>query len=310
MNTSKQINVMIGVLFLTIALFGAYVLNEGSRQDEASEEMTEKVAERGARLFVANCRSCHGLVGEGPAEGAIAPALNNNAFLILGEHNEFGAEPTPTGEANGIRDFLFDTISCGRAGTFMPVWSQKFSGPLSETQVNQIVTLITEGRWDLVEEEGALHDEETGATAEDILVADAGGLSITGGNCGQYNAIEALEFRSRDPFAAPPSDGGEGEGEGDGGEGGEGDGGAPMVKGLPVADFFQASCASCHGADRAGLPGLGLPLTPSALTQPDDFYFDTIKNGRPGTVMPAWGAQGLTDEDISTLVTFITTVEP
>ena len=81
-------------------------------------------------------------------------------------------------------------------------------------------------------------------------------------------------------------------------------------QGVPVADFFQATCAACHGADRAGIPGLGLPLTPDALTEPDDFYFNTIAEGRPGTVMPSWRANGLTDEEIQTLVEFITTVEP
>ena len=109
---------------------------------------------------------------------------------------------------------------------------------------------------------------------------------------------------------------GEGEGEGEGtpaagGEGGapEGDPAAGVVQGLPVGDFFQANCAVCHGADRAGITGLGLPLTPTALTQPDEFYHETIANGRAGTAMPAWSPQ-LSDEDISALVQFIKHVEP
>ena len=84
----------------------------------------------------------------------------------------------------------------------------------------------------------------------------------------------------------------------------------PKVQGVPVAVFFQASCATCHGANRAGISGLGLPLLPEVLTKEDAFYFDTIKNGRAGTVMPAWGQQGLTDEDIHTLVEFIKNTPP
>lgn len=88
-----------------------------------------------------------------------------------------------------------------------------------------------------------------------------------------------------------------------------GDPAAGMVKGTPVGEFYQANCAACHGANREG--GIGLPLLPSVLTQPDEFYHDTIKNGRAGTAMPAWGATAsLTDEDIDALVQFIKHVEP
>ena len=86
---------------------------------------------------------------------------------------------------------------------------------------------------------------------------------------------------------------------------------AGMVKGLPVGEFYQANCAVCHGADRAGVSGLGLPLLPSVLTESDEFYHDTIKNGRAGTAMPSWEqTAGLTDEDIDALVQFIKHVEP
>ena len=313
MNTSKQVNAMIGLLGLLLVILGGYFAYESTRQAHADEELTERNAERGARIFVSNCRTCHGMEGLGPDEGAIAPRLNNPAFLILDEDEaaEHGVEPTSQGIADGIRTFLFDTIACGRTGTFMPPWSQEHGGSLSETRIEQVVTLITEGRWDLVEEYAAEHDEETGDTRETVLVTDPSTLSQTQSNCGQYNAVSALEFRTREDPRIPttPPDGGTPGATAEPGEtpaGGEGG----MVQGVPVADFFQATCAACHGADRAGIPGLGLPLTPDALTQPDEFYFNTIAEGRPGTVMPSWRANGLTDEEIQTLVEFITTVEP
>ena len=215
MNTSKQVNVMIGLLFVAFAIFGAYMLNESTRQADAREEITEKVAERGARLFVSNCRSCHGLDGKGPEEGAVGPALNTPAFFVIDEDNRghFGASEeqiTPAGEAKAIDDFLFNTISCGRNGTFMPTWALTYGGSLSDTQVHQLVTLITEGRWDLVEEIGAEHDEETGDTAATIITSDPSQLSVTANRCGQFVGDELRSFRTRDPFAAagaapPPS---------------------------------------------------------------------------------------------------------
>ena len=198
MNTSKQVNVMIGVLFLAFLLFGAYILNESNRAADAREHITERNAERGARLFVANCRNCHGMEGE----GHVAPALNSQAYLILDEEEaaEAGVEPTGQGEADAVRAFLFNTIACGRTNTFMPTWASRFGGPLSDTQINQLVTLITEGRWDLVEEVGAEVDHETGFTPEQILVQDASTLSVTERNCGQFNAENGADIRNRNPF--------------------------------------------------------------------------------------------------------------
>jgi cytochrome c1 len=154
MNTSKQVNVMIGVVFVSFLLFTGYMVNEANRQHVAREEITHRIAERGARLYVNNCRGCHGLEGE----GHVAPALNSKAFLVLGEENSYGAEPTPQGEADAVHAFLFNTMACGRTNTFMPTWAQRFGGPLSDTQINQLTTLITEGRWDIVREIAAEHD--------------------------------------------------------------------------------------------------------------------------------------------------------
>ena len=154
MNTSKQVNVMIGAVFFSFLLFTGYMVNEVNRQHVAREEITERAAERGARLYVNNCRGCHGMEGE----GHVGPALNNKAFLVLGEDNAYGAVPTPRGEADAVHAFLFNTITCGRTNSFMPTWGQRFGGPLSDTAINQIVTMITEGRWDIVREMAAEHD--------------------------------------------------------------------------------------------------------------------------------------------------------
>ncbi len=84
---------------------------------------------------------------------------------------------------------------------------------------------------------------------------------------------------------------------------------ATMVQGQEVGEFYRLNCSACHGQQREGISGLGLPLLPERLTETDDFYFDTIKNGRAGTVMPAWGDTGLSDPEIRALVAF-TRTEP
>ncbi|MEI6136819.1 MAG: c-type cytochrome [Chloroflexota bacterium] len=158
MNTSKQVNVMIGLLFLAFIAFGAYFVTEPAREASAREAQAEMMAERGAHIFVANCRTCHGQEGLGTDEGGVGPRLNNVAFLVLGEKNPFGIKPTAVGDANKIHDFLFNTIACGRTNTAMPNWSDHYGGPLSSTQIGYLVTMITDGRWDLVEEYGHAND--------------------------------------------------------------------------------------------------------------------------------------------------------
>lgn len=241
MNTGKQVNIMIGLLLATVLLLGGYLVNEGNRQDDARREQTERNAERGARLFAQNCRVCHGLEGLGP-EGdpaGFGAKLKSEAFLILGESTDGDDierleevfdisiddfEPTLEGAAAGIRGFLFDTIACGRRGTFMPSWSLNFGGPLSDLQMNNIVTMIVNGRWDLIDEVAEEVDEAAGLSVEAfmaddpglseeqaheqveagvraIVVTDPSALSATENNCGQFSADTAQEFRNRDPFA-------------------------------------------------------------------------------------------------------------
>ncbi|MGD2057943.1 MAG: cytochrome D1 domain-containing protein [Anaerolineales bacterium] len=75
--------------------------------------------------------------------------------------------------------------------------------------------------------------------------------------------------------------------------------------GKPISKFFADTCGGCHGPNREG--GTGPALIPGRLTSPDPFYFETIKNGRPGTAMPAWSLIGLSDEEIWGLIGFIRT---
>lgn len=79
---------------------------------------------------------------------------------------------------------------------------------------------------------------------------------------------------------------------------------APLpFDGRPVADVYRDSCSGCHGPNREGATGVA--LIPGRLTNADDYYFDVIQNGMPGTVMPAWGDLGMSEEEIWMLVGFI-----
>ncbi|UCC61451.1 MAG: c-type cytochrome [Anaerolineae bacterium] len=76
-----------------------------------------------------------------------------------------------------------------------------------------------------------------------------------------------------------------------------------LFDGRKVSTAFRDSCGGCHGPNREGATGPA--LIPARLGAKDDYYFDVIKNGKPGTVMPAWGPAGMSDEEIWALVGFM-----
>jgi mono/diheme cytochrome c family protein len=80
----------------------------------------------------------------------------------------------------------------------------------------------------------------------------------------------------------------------------------PVAAGDPAtgADIFATRCANCHGPDANGGP-LGPSLIGAeAAANSDDFFRQTITNGRPGTAMPPWG-NVLSPQNIKDVVAFI-----
>lgn len=138
MNTSKQINIMIGLMFLLIITLGIYfVWDQNVRAQDASRRQVEENAIRGGKVFALNCRVCHGDTGRGYMENPNLPGppLNLEAYRVT--------DPT---KLKPLQQRLYDTLRCGRVGTLMPPWSQEQGGTLTDTQIWQLVTLIT-GSW-------------------------------------------------------------------------------------------------------------------------------------------------------------------
>ena len=134
MNTGKQINVMLGLFMVFMVGTLLYFLWDTPRQEAAIERQTMANSERGAELFSLNCRSCHGITGQGPLErGSLSGAPLNL------EANRTDS----AGELGMLQRKFTDTVACGRVGTAMPPWSQEQGGPLNFFQIEQIVTLIT-----------------------------------------------------------------------------------------------------------------------------------------------------------------------
>jgi len=83
---------------------------------------------------------------------------------------------------------------------------------------------------------------------------------------------------------------------------------------------FEGTCASCHGPDAKGLPGLGKDLTTSQwVSQQTDAQLEKfIKTGRPATdqlnttgidMPPKGGNPALTDADIKNVIAFVRSIQ-
>jgi mono/diheme cytochrome c family protein len=70
------------------------------------------------------------------------------------------------------------------------------------------------------------------------------------------------------------------------------------------AEIFAQNCASCHGENAQG-GSIGPSLVRAELkAQSDDFFRQTILNGRAGTAMPAWQGR-LSAQDIEDVIAFL-----
>jgi mono/diheme cytochrome c family protein len=135
MNTSKQVNVIIGLLMVgAIATLLYFLWDVLEREQSANDRQLMESAERGGALFALNCSSCHGLTGKGALERGGLPGA------VL---NDEGFRATTSKDLDPLRDRFRDTITCGRVGTLMPAWSDAQGGSLNTFQIDQLVALIT-----------------------------------------------------------------------------------------------------------------------------------------------------------------------
>ncbi|MEX1254200.1 MAG: cytochrome c [Dehalococcoidia bacterium] len=201
MNTSKQINAMVVVLFLALITIGAYVVWDPFRSEAAEDQQLDITVERGATTFALNCRLCHGDRGEGGSDGGrlgVAPALDREGLQGIE-----GGTFTAAAHAAAFK-LVSNTITCGRAGTAMPTWGATQGGTLNEEQIRQLTVLITQGTladgrstWELAQEHADEIDAESTAHAElempDGLTADAGEIVVSSAelfNRDQYIRID------------------------------------------------------------------------------------------------------------------------
>jgi hypothetical protein len=198
MNTGKQVNAMVVVLFVLVATLGAYTLFDPFRSDNAEDRQLEKSVSLAAESFALNCRLCHGDAGQGGEDGG-----RLTAAAVLDDERLQGIEDGVFTQAAYEEAFnlVENTITCGRVGTQMPAWSEDQGGTLNNEQIRQLTLLITHGAFDVAQEHADEIDAETAGHAtlqmpDGTLSEDATELTVSNAQAysrGQYIRIRIDE---------------------------------------------------------------------------------------------------------------------
>ena len=129
MNTQKQILLIVVLFFTFVGGCAAYsIIDLPVRAPDQAQWTQDQSIERGALLFANNCRTCHGIMGQ----GGVGLPLNKPEFK----------DQDPLVLANN-KKLLMTTLYCGRAGTRMPPWLNSNGGSLNAEQINHLIDLIT-----------------------------------------------------------------------------------------------------------------------------------------------------------------------
>jgi mono/diheme cytochrome c family protein len=162
------------LILVTIIVFQIYIWNEPSRiqRDENTDKLAAETA--GMDLYVGNCASCHGEIGQ----GGVGPALNSKELL----------EST-------VDEVFFGLTRIGIPGTLMPAWSQDFGGPFTDEQVSQIVAYIRswEATAPQIGPDEQTPDPVSGAAIYDQTCFICHGENGLGGSAPALNDAERLQ---------------------------------------------------------------------------------------------------------------------
>ncbi len=158
-----------GLLLLGVVAVGLplYWLNEPSRQEGAIEMFDATFVNRGANLFAPtaeggyNCAGCHGPEGVG----------GSAAFTLTDSEGEFDA--SVNWQAPALNTVLLrfseeevrEILVYGRPGTPMPAWGAEGGGPLTEQQIDELISYLYSIQID---------SDTAKAEAEETLRADLG----------------------------------------------------------------------------------------------------------------------------------------
>lgn len=274
----RQVTAFVSLFMVIALMLLMYLIFEPQRRLAAAEEQRHMASERGAHLFAENCVVCHGPQGQGIA-GA--------GFPLNTEDNRAPDEDR--------RDYLREVLNRGRANSTgnlpnMPVFLVDEGGSLNAQQIDDLITFMGYGDWREVEK---IVTRELGTPVAAIPTPPGLGT----------------------PDPNPPSGGGP-----------RAPVQAPAASADPMTALFVTNCGTCHriapehtrgGRIGPELTGIGAKssIPTSSRNQPatsvqvnEEGMARWIRNPaaiKPGTAMPAFGPDKLSDTQLNELVTWL-----
>jgi mono/diheme cytochrome c family protein len=196
MTGRTQLELIIGIaatLLLAAIFFAADPIIAGRMAAQEARESAQAIA-RGADLYEANCRSCHGVNGEGVGE--LGPALNDRAFFrdrmkTIGWQGTLG-EYVSSSIAQG-RIAATRPLYAGDGNVVMTAWSQQYGGPLRPDEIAALTAFVL--NWeDTALGVATLEPVMTPTPSPEDLAAQAGaGREIfSEAGCAGCHAVEGL----------------------------------------------------------------------------------------------------------------------
>jgi mono/diheme cytochrome c family protein len=129
--------VLLAFISISIPLYWLY---EPARQEGAIEMFHETAIRYGKDVYEekANCAACHGPEGVGGV--AATSLLNENGQFV--ETVNWQAPALDTLLYRYDRDEIMDILNYGRPSTPMPAWGEPGGGPLTEQQLENVITYL------------------------------------------------------------------------------------------------------------------------------------------------------------------------
>ncbi len=268
----------------------------------------------GRTLYELFCIACHGRdLDSGQVPAIRTPSLSNPDFLdVAGD------------------DYLYAIIRNGRSGTNMPAWGAEQGGGLSDGEIGRLVAYLRSRQaagpeLDLVSARRG--NPDFGRALYRGNCATCHGQEGEGGIGTRLNSADTLALLADAMLAQTIAEGRPGTGmpawkdldtrdlsdllaflrswQGGGAE--------PKAVEAYVASgrarprvgrsLYRAHCQACHGRKGEGLIGPSLDKPEFLGRVPDSYLVHAIRDGRPGTAMPAW--RQFQAEDIGDLVAWL-----